>query len=115
MLQFPGELELPSIARVHRRVNNSCVIRRQLDVSFVERADAATSERRDEEAQLKDDVLPRPRFQQFGVVRSPADIIGRKQDDREPDGGVRLELLDDRASAIRLLVKNDRLEAEVLQ
>src|SRR6202022_1116513 len=91
------------------------VVGRQLNVPFVQGTYPAAAERRDEEAQLEDHVLPRPRLELFRHERRATDVIGREQDDGEPNRRMRLEFLDNRAALIGLLVKDDRLQTEPLQ
>ena len=72
-----------------------------------------SAELADEIAQLKNNVLTRPRLL-WTSLRS-ADVVGRQDNDCEIDIGMVLEFLDDRAPLVRLLVKYHWYEIDLPQ
>ena len=112
-MQLAGELRLPGARRVERLVLDAAKVAGQLDALLVERAHPIAGEATDREAELEDHVLPRARPEGAALGGERPDVVAGEQDDGEGDGGVRLELLDQRSAVSCLLVEQDRLEAEL--
>src|SRR5262249_55540740 len=75
--EFPRELESPAFAVVHLNIEHAVVVRWKLDVPFVEGADPFAAKLPDEEPQLENHVLTRPRF--LGAASSASRyVVGRK-------------------------------------
>src|SRR6266508_999573 len=76
----------------------------------MEDSDPRASKRTDEEAEFKDDVLPSP-WAPLASSTDSAVVVGSEQDYRERcPARLSLELLDDGAAAVGLLVEDDGLK-----
>src|SRR5439155_24201586 len=102
------QLPTPGSGGVERLVFHAAEVRRQLDPFLVKHADTRAPELGDRETELEDDILARARTETAWLRGQRADVVAGQEDDRESERSLRLELLDQRSPAGRLLVEEDR-------
>src|SRR2546427_3642872 len=80
-LDLAGKLESPGTALIQWLVEDSSVVRRQLDLSLVEYAHPRAAQAPEEEAHLQEDILTCAKAIRVRACRAPATTIIRPHHD----------------------------------
>src|SRR4051812_23997658 len=113
-IQLPAQSLFPASTVVHLFPDDADIVAGQLDFAAFKRTNLVASEMTDEVSELEQHVLPRPRFQ-FSLPYATALVISREQHHGKPNIAVRLDLLDNSATAVCLLMQDDWFEANLFE
>src|SRR5579859_2032759 len=114
--QFLSEIGLPGAPLVVVDPYDPMDIGGEIQVWFLERCDARTSELADEVAELENNVLSRARRKRIRLDGARTHVIRGEQHDRKRcELRMRFKLLDECTALVGLLGQNDRFEAETLK
>lgn len=112
-LQLTREGQVPSVARFYRLPDHAGEVARDFPRASLQRADLVAPKPPYEVAGFEQHVLPGARLRVPALCATF--VIGREENDHEADVAFRLDLFDDRAPLVCLLMENDGLEPELVE